>query len=110
MKSTKAMVKRFVEAGGYMTDSVSTAIYILADGQMIDGEFDGGCRGQDHRIIECAVDGDRYDNDFWDNLHKNYRVVRLVPETGYALLKGRQRLTEVQKEILSTTHYEIERY
>lgn len=110
MKSTNRLVKKLMEAEVQLTESVDTALYILADGRMIDGEYDCGMRGQDHRVIECALDYNRYDEDFWSRLHKEYRVVRLVPETGFALLKGRQKLTPEQQAILSNTSYEIERY
>ena len=54
---------------------------------------------------------DRYRNPkAWEQLHRNYRVVRLVPEWQTALIKGRQRLTEEQREALESIGFEIERY
>lgn len=109
-KSTNKLVKNLLEAEVQLTEDINTAMYILDDGQMIDGEFDFGIRGQDHRIIEAGIDYDRYAKDFWTRLHREYRVVRLVPETNVALVKGRQRLTEAQKALLANTNYEIEVY
>ena len=112
MKSIRLLKKRLLEAGVKFTNNVAEAIYLLPDGTMIDGEFDYGMRGQDHRIIEAGIEGlDRYDGDkFWDVVHKDYNLVRLVPETGYALIRKCQRLTEKQKYILAQTNYEVEYY
>jgi hypothetical protein len=46
----------------------------------------------------------------WERLHKEYKVVRLVPESNIALIKKHQRLTDIQKEILCSTSYEVELY
>jgi hypothetical protein len=91
-------------------------MYLLPDGSMIDGEFDGGMRGQDHRVIFAAVENypDYYEvsnpGELWDRLHKEYKVVRLVPESMTALIKNRQRLTDEQKQILAGSGYELEKY
>lgn len=112
MKSVRLLKKRLEEAEVLFTDSIHNALWLLPDGSMLDGEFDGGMRGQDHRIIESGIEKyDRYDGDlFWNEIHKNYRCVRLCPESNVALIKQRQKLTDVQKTILSNTSYEIECY
>lgn len=116
MKSLRLFKKRAIESGIQLTDHLSTAMYLLPDGSMIDGEFDGPYRGQDHRAIFAAVDNypDYYEvsnpGELWDRLHKEYKLVRLVPESNTALIKNHQRLTEEQKQILANSSYEIEKY
>lgn len=58
------LVNKVLEAGHELTENVQEAIFLLSDGRMISGEFDYGARGVDHRMIECAVDFDRYDPNF----------------------------------------------
>lgn len=116
MKSLKLFKKRLLENDVMFTDNIDTAMYLLPDGSMIDGEFDFGMRGQDHRIIFGGVEyGDYYlssntNKTHWTRLHREYKVIRLVPESNIALIKNRQRLTDEQKEILKGTNYEIEIY
>lgn len=109
--TTEQLVNAIIEEGYNMTDNLDEAIYILADGQMISGDFDCGVRGTDHRMIDCVADGDRYDGeDFWNNVHNDFQLVRLVPETQIALIIEGQELTEEQEEILNNSSYEIEVY
>lgn len=112
MKSINLLKKRLIEAEVNFTDYLSNALWLLPDGTMIDGEYDYGNRGQDHRIIESGIVGlDRYDGrKFWDACHKDYKLVRLVPETGYAMISPRQKLTQEQESILKYSNYEIEKY
>ena len=115
MKSLRLFKKRAIEGGLEVHDDLSRAMYLLPDGSMIDGEFDGGMRGQDHRAIFVAVDYPDYYTvsntmELWDRLHKEYRLVRLVPESNTALIKGRQQLTDIQKAVLNQSSYEIEKY
>jgi hypothetical protein len=113
MRSLDKMVKTLTseDYGSRLTTNINEAIYILPDGRMLDGCFDYGCREHDHRIIEGVyTDKNRYTEGFWDSVHKDYRLVRMVPESKIALIKGRQRLTDEQKQILSRSSYEIEKY
>jgi hypothetical protein len=94
-----------------LTDNPFEALYILADGSMIWGEFDCGVRGIDHRMIELFVDGaDRYESKFWDIVHYELGLVRTVPESMTALIKEGQKLTEEQKRIIENAGYELEVY
>jgi hypothetical protein len=113
MRSLNKMVKTLTneDYGSRLTENVNEAIYILPDGRMLDGCFDYGAREHDHRIIEGAYkDKDRYTDGFWDSVHKDYRLVRMVPESQTALIKGKQRLTLEQKQLISLSGYEIEKY
>jgi hypothetical protein len=116
MKSLRLFKKRLLEGELTFTDSIHQAMYLLPDGSMIDGEFDGGMRGQDHRVIFVGVNYEDYymssntNETHWKRLHREYKVIRLVPESNIALIKGRQTLTAEQIEVLNQTDYVIERY
>jgi hypothetical protein len=113
MRSLNKLVKTLTneEYSSRLTENINEAIYLLPDGRMLDGCFDYGCREHDHRIIEAVyTDKDRYTPGFWESVHKDYRLVRLVPESKIALIRERQRLTDKQKEILNQSPYEIEKY
>lgn len=110
MTNTEILKHRLIENDVKFTNNINLAIWILEDGSMIDGDWDCGMRAEDHRIIEAGVDGNRYDDDFWDTIHDEYKLIRLVPETKFALIKVGQELTSIQKEMLSLTDYEIEEY
>lgn len=106
----KQIEKILNDYGYQFTNNPMEAIYIFPDGSMIDGMFDCGLRGEDHRLIECLMNSDRYDKHFWDDVHAHLKVVRLVPETKIGLIKVGQELTKKQLEILTSNGYEIEEY
>ncbi|WP_353856762.1 hypothetical protein [Bacillus sp. Bos-x628] len=108
--SISQITETIIEEGYTMTDNFYEAIYMLADGSMISGDFDYGVRGTDHHMIECVMDSDRYDDNFWDDVHTQLNIIRLVPETEIALIKEGQELTEEQQEILKEYSYELEVY
>jgi hypothetical protein len=116
MKSLRLLKKRLQEDEIQFTDHIENAMYLLPDGTMIDGCFYDGLRSEDHRAIFCGVNyGDYYissntNETHWKRLHKEYKVVRLVPETKIALIKNRQRLTDIQKEILNNSFYKNKLY
>lgn len=111
MKSLRLFKKRLEEAEINFVDDISQALWLLPDGTLIDGEFDYGSRGQDHRILESGTKYNRYDGDkFWKELHYDYKCVRLVPEYGSALIKTRQKLTDIQETILSNSNFQVEKY
>lgn len=94
----------------HMTKTLKDAIYILYNGELISGDFDYGVRSTDHRMIECTMEIDRYTPGFWDEVHERFSLVRLVPESGYALIKQGQQLSKAQKLILARTNYILEEY
>jgi hypothetical protein len=99
-----------IEEGYNMTDNINEAIYLLSDGSMISGDFDYGSRGTDHRMIEILMESDRYDDNFWNDVHTQLEVVRLVPESNMALIIEGQELSTAQEALLINTEYEIEVY
>lgn len=100
-----------LEEDGYsLTNNIQHAIYIFPNGDMIDGGFDCGSRGEDHRMIECLMNIDRYDNNFWESVHAQLQVVRLVPETKFALIANGQTLTDKQIQAIKKAKYQIEVY
>lgn len=100
-----------LEENGYtFTNNGNEAIYIFPNGLMIDGMFDYGNRSEDHRMIECLMESDRYDDNFWDDVHDQLKVVRLVPETKFALISKGQELTKEQLTLIEKWGYDIEEY
>jgi len=94
------IVQRFAEDGIDTTSNPSDAIYILQDGRMIKGVYQG-VRSEDHRCAECLFDDfDRYDPHFWDKLFEATGMVLVHPETNKALIGRGQSLTYEQEEIL----------
>ena len=91
------------------TDSVDEAIFIMEDGSMISGQYDMGIRGNDHNcIIDVAPDDIENHADKWDYIHHKHNVVRIVNETGVALIGKNQELNEDQLSLLED--YDIQRY
>ena len=117
MRNINALVKRFenlTENEGFASYDYQGArsFYLLPDGRFLNCQGTYTERWDDHNLIFGATRiQDRYRNPkAWEQLHKNYRVVRLVPECKIAMIKGRQRLTEEQKKALENIGFEIERY
>lgn len=92
------------------TKNLDHAIFIMAGGTLIDGEFDCGSRGLDHNCIISLAPDELSHVDKWEWIHSNMNVVRLVPETGQALIGLAQSLTKPQKKWLDGSSYEILRY
>ena len=117
MRNINALVKRFEnlteceEAASYEYQGAKS-FYLLPDGRFLNCQGTYTERWDDHNLIFGATRiQDRYRNPkAWEQLHKNYRVVRLVPEGEIAMIKGRQRLTEEQRGALESIGFEIERY
>lgn len=100
-----------LEENGYtFTKNGKEAIYIFPNGLMIDGMFDYGSRSEDHRMIECLMESNRYDNNFWNDVHNQLGVVRLVPESMIALIIQGQELTNEQSTIINKWGYDVEEY
>ena len=117
MKNINALVKRFENLTEYEECATyeyqgARSFYLLPDGRFLNCAGTYEVRGDDHNLIFGATKiKDRYRNTkAWEQLHRNYRVVRLVPEWQTALIKGRQRLTEEQREAIESIGFEIERY
>lgn len=108
--NTNSIIETLEEYGYSTTNNPSEAIYIFPNGLMISGDFDYGSRGTDHRMIECFMESDRYDNNFWNDVHEQLQVVRLVPETMFALIINGQQLTNEQLTIINNNGYEVEIY
>ena len=115
MRNIDALVKRYENLTGY-GDTVSyeymgaSSFYLLPDGRFLNCLADYGVRCDDHRVIFGAT---KIERDDWDKLHRNYKLVRLIPESEIALIKKYQRLTEEQKralEELKEYGWEIEIY
>ena len=92
-----------------VTKEVFEAIFILEDGTLIDGEFDYGMRGIDHNCIISLAPPEMTQTEKWKHIHEVYKVVRLVPETGVALIDEDQELNNTQESMIEG-YYEVERY
>ena len=106
------LMQELNEMGFDFTTNPYECIYILPNGEMLDGGFDCGYRGIDHNMIDCIVPYDRYDNhiEFWNYVHDILNLVRVVPECGSCLIGVNQELTQEQINIISEIDFEIERY
>lgn len=94
----------------HLTDNPDEAIYMFPNGCMIDGDFDYGCRGNDHRCIEEITKADRYSDNFWDEVHYDLGLIRIVPEYGEVLIGERQELSDAQKELIEYMSLEVDAY
>lgn len=105
--SDDEIVDRFQDDGIELTSNPKNAIYVLRDGRMIRGVYQG-VRSEDHMCAECLFDDiNRYDPYFWDKLFESTGMVRLHPETEKALIGRGQSLTYEQQNILDELGYWI---
>lgn len=109
---TEEEIEEKIENAGYsMTDDPLNAIYVLPDGSMINGDFDCGMRGTDHRMIECIFDGriNRYDPHFWDKVFEVTGAVMLIPESQEVLIPEEMKdsVTRLQWEVINEIGYEL---
>ncbi len=98
---TDKQISEILEEEGYsFTDNLEESVFILKNGNLVDGGFFGGnTRTIKHReIAECVVlDKDRYDKDFWSVLHQRTSMIMVVPETRELLIMEKQKLSNEQK-------------
>ena len=99
-----ASLKEFME-DAVTTEDISQAIFIMKDGTLIDGEFDCGIRGDDHNELL-----DYFDGMTWEELHQQLNIVRLVPETKFALIGKGQELNQLQRDLLINSNYQVAEY
>lgn len=94
-----------------LTDNIDEAIFLLRDGTMISGEYEGGYRSVDHNILTGVspeiISGDP---ELWSKIHAVTGVVRLVAESHQALIMEGQELTEEQRKALAGSDYEVAAY
>ena len=106
------LVKRYKNLTGY-EECVSYehqgagSFYILPDGRFLNCLQAYGVRCDDHRLIFGATKLNAND---WEKLHRNYKLVRLVPESNLALIKNRQKLTKEQQKAIEEIGFEVEKY
>ena len=100
----EANLKEFME-DAVTTEDINQAIFIMKDGTLIDGEFDCGIRGDDHNELL-----DYFDDMDWEELHQQLNIVRLVPETKYALIGKGQELNQAQRDLLNNSDYQVAEY
>lgn len=115
MRNNDALIKRYENFTEY-TDTATyeylgnASFYLLSDGRFLNCQCDYGTRSDDHRLIFGATKLQRND---WEKLHRNYKLIRLIPESQIALIKGGQKLTREQQEAMQELLFDgwiIERY
>lgn len=94
----------------HLTENIDEAIYMFPNGCMIDGDFDCGCRGNDHRCIEELTSKNRYDYGFWEEVHYELGLIRIVPEYGEVLIGEQQQLSEEQQYLIDYCGFDIDAY
>ena len=99
------MESLFIDDGIELTDNLGQAIYLFNNGLMVSGEYCDGFRGTDHRTLLDELDNSAT----YEELHQNYRVARLVPESMTALVSGLQ-LDNDKLDMLKGYGYTIENY
>ena len=97
-------LKEFIEDAA-TTDDIAQAIFIMEDGTLIDGEFDCGTRGDDHNELLSYFEGMT-----WAEIHQQLKVIRLVPETNFALIGKDQKLNAIQNNLLANSNYQVAEY
>lgn len=99
------MKNLFIEDGIELTDNLNEAIFLFNNGLMISGEYYDGIRGTDYRTLLNELDNSAT----YEELHQNYKVARLVPESMTALVSGLQ-LDSDKLNMLKEYGYTIENY
>lgn len=112
---TDKQISEILEEEGYsFTDNIEESVFILKNGNLVDGGFFGGNkRTIEHREIAESVvlDKGRYDKDFWSVLHQRTSMIMVVPETRELLIMEKQKLSNEQKAIInSNPDYTVKEY
>lgn len=112
---TDKQISEILEEEGYsFTDNLEESVFILKNGNLVDGGFFGGdTRTIEHREIAESVvlDKDRYDKDFWSVLHQRTSMIMVIPETRELLIMEKQKLSNEQKAIInSNPDYTVKEY
>jgi len=103
---TKEEMKNLlIDDGIELTDNLGEAIYLFNNGLMVSGEYYDGVRGTDHRTLLNELDHSAT----YEELHQNYKIARLVPESMTALVSGLQ-LDPDKLDMLKAYGYIIENY
>lgn len=87
---TDKQISEILEEEGYsFTDNLEESVFILKNGNLVDGGFFGGnTRTIEHReIAESVV----LDKDFWSVLHQRTSMIMVVPETRELLIMEKQK-------------------
>lgn len=90
-------------------DNIDECIYITFEGDLLDGEFSNGIRGNDHNILLGCFDLENSEEG-WRELHLKYNVIRYVPEIKLALYKEGQKISEEQQNIIEMNGVELQPY
>ena len=99
------MKNLLIDDGIELTDNISQAIYLFNNGLMVSGEYCDGLRGTDHNTLLNEFDHSAT----YEELHRNYKVARLVPESMVALVSGLQ-LDDDKIDLLKGYGYTIQNY
>ena len=99
------MQNLLIDDGIELTDDLGQAIYLFNNGLMVSGEYCDGIRGVDHNTLLNELDNSAT----YEELHQNYKIARLVPESMIALVSGLQLDTD-KLDMLKAYGYTIENY
>lgn len=114
-RNPKNLVKRYenlCELKNTVSDNYlgNSSFYMLSDGKYLNAECYYGDRGQDHRVIFGATRINRYDNDAFGKLQRNYQLIRIVPECKIIMLDKKQKITLEQQREIDNLGFDIEYY
>ena len=99
------MQNLFTDDGIELTDDLGQAIYLFNNGLMVSGEYYDGVRSVDHNTLLNELDN----SSTYEELHQNYKVARLVPESMTALISGLQ-LDPDKLDLLKNYGYSVQNY
>lgn len=108
---TKWFAKRSDDHDLEFTTNPDEAIYMFPNGLMLDGEFYYGSRCKDHRCIEQITKHNRYDmGEFWQEVHYDLGLIRIVPESETVMIGGHQNLSKKQQDFIKNSNFEVKPY
>ena len=99
------MQNLFINDGIELAGDLGQAIYLFNNGLMVSGEYYDGVRSVDHNTLLNELNHSAT----YEELHQNYKVARLVPESMIALVSGLQ-LDPDKLDLLKEYGYTIENY
>lgn len=108
--SDEAAKRYFDDAGLVETENGRLTLFILRDGTMIGDSDEAVVRSTDHNVVEDLFSEVDDENKCWPAIHAKAGLIRVVPETGEALIAQGQELTAEQQERVEENGWQVDEY